>query len=168
MDGQTELAIEQRADAEAFVEALFTLLGYVIYSLTSEKRQLQKDHMIELQNARAAMMGEIKDSRDAFGHVIVRITESNEKVSELSNIVLNELNRTIRSLSAGCAATQARLVTETIGMREVAEIMHADAATRHDDDATRTVDFATKHADDVTRHADDVAALVKSTVPKPQ
>ena len=101
--------------------ALFAILSmvisYVIYSLFTNMRQLQKDHMSELNNSRAALMGEIKDSRDAFGKVITVIRESAERQSERSNVVLHELDQTVRAISAGCAATQEKVKADAEAAR---------------------------------------------------
>ena len=145
----------------SILAALFLLLAGVIFSLLASSKTMQRDHMAEIANSRTALLGEIKDSRDSFGKVIERITDSNEKISEHSNNVLNSLNGTILTLAAGCAAAQARQRLETEAMMSSAQIAHTDAVTRHVDDATRTADFATRHTDDTVRHADDLASQAK-------
>ena len=107
----------------SILAALFSILSavisYVIYSLFATMRQLQADHMIELNNSRAALMGEIKDSRESFGKVIMDIRQSAERQGDRENVVLHELVETMRQVSAGCAATQAKLQAEAETARRI-------------------------------------------------
>lgn len=109
----------------SILAALFSILSgvisYVIYSLFATIKRMQFDHKDDLEkirnlsqqeqkDSRDALMKEIKDSRDAFGKVIDSVRESEERKNKETNIVLAALNETIRQLSAGCAATQAKLL----------------------------------------------------------
>src|ERR1035437_4669261 len=88
-----------------------------MWNLFAMMRKLQLDHMTELANSRGALMDEIKDSRESFGKVITEVRVSGERQSERNNVVLHELDETVRQLSVGCSAVQTKVLADAEAAR---------------------------------------------------
>ena len=149
----------------SILAALFSILSivisFVIWSLFSYMRELQKDHMAELNNSRTALMGEIKDSRDAFGHVITNIRDSAERQATQGATVLTSLNETLRQMSAGCAAVHQQVLQDAADARIILQEEAARSKIHLKDDAATARDVIHEAAGVAHTIVADEASVVR-------